>query len=71
MKLNIIQDDTSRINYLASIKGFVTQKLGSSPAQEQLENRFDALLTEYAMQQTLQGYAANYNATAKTLTILV
>ncbi len=70
MNLEIVQDDTDCVDYLADVRGFLAQKLGAKPTQEQLDSRFDALLTEYAMQQTLQGYTANYEAATKTLTIL-
>jgi len=70
MELRIIQDDTDCVDYLADITAFIQKRLGAKPQQEQLANRFDALLTEYAIQQAAQGYSAEYDAATKILTIL-
>ena len=70
MELTINQDDTDCVNYLDSVVKFIKKKLGSKPKQEQLESRFDILLTEYAMTKAKEGYTANYDPTTRTLTIM-
>ncbi len=70
MLLDIVQDDTDCIDYCADVVKFIQERLGVKPTQEQLDIRFDAILTEYAMQAMCQGYSANYDATTRKLTIL-
>jgi hypothetical protein len=62
MKLNIMQDDTNCIDYLAEIRDFIKQQ--GIKTQEQLEQSFDSLVTRFAM---LGGHS--YNVETKTLTI--
>jgi hypothetical protein len=69
MKLDIIQDDTDCVDYLAEVADFIRRQLGGRPTAEQLESRFDALLTAYALDRAAQGYTANYDAATKTLRI--
>ncbi len=63
MKIEIIQPEDNKTNYLERIAGFFTGKVTN---KEQLESRFDALMTEFAM--ALRP-VAHYDATKRILTI--
>ena len=62
MIIEIIQPEENKTNYLERIAGFLTGKVKTI---EQLESRFDALLTEFAMALP----DAAYNAEKRVLKI--
>ena len=62
MVFEIIQPEDNKTNYFDRVAGFMTGKVKTT---EQLESRFDVLMTEFVM--TLP--AAFYDAKNKVLTI--
>ncbi len=62
MEIRVIQPDDNKTNYFERIAGFLTGKVKT---REQLESRFDCLMTEFAMDLS----SASYNSESKTLHI--
>ncbi len=62
MKIEIIQPDNDKTNYFERIAGFLTGKVKT---REQLEQRFDILLTEFAMALS----SADYDTETRVLRI--
>ncbi|MCK5017519.1 MAG: hypothetical protein KAS32_10670 [Candidatus Peribacteraceae bacterium] len=55
MLIEIIQPENDKTNYLERIASFLTDKVKT---MEQLEQRFDCLMTEFAMNQPFTDYDA-------------